>query len=42
MALQNTLIATTGKGKTGPEVLQTGHAMPTQPCTVEEAELPSE
>ena len=39
--LQKTITAAIGKGKTGLEVLQIGHAMPTQPCTIKESGLPS-
>ena len=39
--LRNKLTAATGKGKTGPEVLKTGYAVPIKPCTVSDSGLPS-
>ena len=39
--LRSKITAATGKGKTGPEVLKTGYAVPIKPCTVSDSGLPS-
>ena len=39
--LRSKITAATGKGKTSPEVLKTGYAVPIKPCTVSDSELPS-